>query len=47
MFRAVQELGMQIIEDEGTPAVAIMDEKRRVRIGNRQASGKQKAVRGK
>ena len=39
----LQELKLTIIEDQGVPCVAVMDGKKRIRMGSRQSAGKQKA----
>lgn len=35
---------MRVVYDNGKPVVLVMDAKRRVRMGTRQAVGKKKAV---
>ena len=38
-----QELNMKVLTDKGRLVVAILDGKRRVRVGTRQSAGKEKA----
>lgn len=41
----IQELGLSVLTDKGKLVVTILDGKRKVRLGNRQAAGKQKVSR--
>ena len=34
---------MKVVQDGDSPAVAVMDGKRRIKVGSRHAAGKQKA----
>lgn len=42
----LKDLGMKVLKDQGILVVVILDGKRRVRMGTRQAAGKQKARAG-
>ena len=41
----VQELGLNVLTDKGKLVVTVLEGKRKVRLGNRQAAGKQKVPR--
>ena len=43
-LKCVQEMGMTVVLDNDVACVALLDGKRRVRLGHRQAAGKEKAA---